>query len=186
MKMAKASEADLRMAMDLANVLDDIERGYFPSKFSDDEDDGIEWIDTRNREQYERLVYSLKLLLNQGSISRVIWGMAVVCDPDNEAIDPDADTIEHHPKRLQLEKQRDELLASLENLTKQRDAAAAKCDEYFTQAKEFEQQRDELMAACEKTISENGHLADGDVCTLIDFKRAIASVKANIGMKGQQ
>lgn len=103
MKMAKASEADLRMAMDLANVLDDIERGYFPSKFSDDEDDGIEWIDTRNREQYERLVYSLKLLLNQGSISRVIWGMAVLLDPANEAIDPDADTIEHHPKRQQME-----------------------------------------------------------------------------------
>jgi len=114
MKMAKASEADLRMAMDLANVLDDIGRGYFPSKFSDDEDDGIEWIDTRNREQYERLVYSLKLLLNQGSISRVIWGMAVVCDPANEAIDPDADSIEHHPKRLLLEKQRDELQRTAE------------------------------------------------------------------------
>lgn len=40
-----------------------------------------------------------------------------------------------------------------------------------------EKQRDELLAACEKTISENGHLADGDVCTLIDFKRAIARVK---------
>lgn len=177
--MAKASEADISMAMDLANVMDDIERGYFPAKFSDDEEEGIEWIDTHDREQYEKLIDGLKLLLKKGSISRVIWGMAVVCDPENEAIDPDADTIEHHPKRLQLEKQRDELLASLENLTKQRDAAAAKCDEYFTQAKEFEQQRDELLAACEKTISENGHLADGDVCTLIDFKRAIASVKAN-------
>jgi len=122
MKMAKASEADLRMAMDLANVLDDIGRGYFPSKFSDDEDDGIEWIDTRNREQYERLVYSLKLLLNQGSISRVIWGMAVVCDPENEAIDPVADTIELHPKRLQLEKQRDELLVALEETRRELDA----------------------------------------------------------------
>ena len=61
-------------------------------------------------------------------------------------------------------------------------AINALCDAY----EEIEQQRDELLAACEKTISENGHLADGDVCTLIDFKRAIASVKANIGMKGQQ
>ena len=54
-------------------------------------------------------------------------------------------------------------------------AINALCDAY----EEIEQQRDELLAACEKTISENGHLADGDVCTLIDFKRAIASVKAN-------
>ena len=61
-------------------------------------------------------------------------------------------------------------------------AINALCDAY----EEIEKQRDELLAACEKTISENGHLADGDVCTLIDFKRAIASVKANIGMKGKQ
>ena len=52
-------------------------------------------------------------------------------------------------------------------------AINALCDAY----EEIEKQRDELLAACEKTISENGHLADGDVCTLIDFKRAIASVK---------
>lgn len=54
-------------------------------------------------------------------------------------------------------------------------AINALCDAY----EEIEKQRDELLAACEKTISENGHLADGDVCTLIDFKRAIARVKAN-------
>ena len=53
-------------------------------------------------------------------------------------------------------------------------AINALCDAY----EEIEKQRDELLAACEKTISENGHLADGDVCTLIDFKRAIARVKA--------
>lgn len=52
-------------------------------------------------------------------------------------------------------------------------AVNALCDAY----EEIEKQRDELLAACEKTISENGHLADGDVCTLIDFKRAIARVK---------
>ena len=52
-------------------------------------------------------------------------------------------------------------------------AINALCDAY----EEIEKQRDELLAACEKTISENGHLADGDVCTLIDFKRAIARVK---------
>jgi hypothetical protein len=103
-KMAKASEADLNMAMDLANVLDDIERGYFPTKLSDDpSSDETEWLDTNDREQYARLVFGLKLMLNRGSIFRVIWGMAVVCDPDNKCIDPDADTIEHHPERQQME-----------------------------------------------------------------------------------
>lgn len=114
MKMAKASEADLRMAMDLANVLGDIERGYFPGKLNEDSDeDETEWIDTDDREQYARLVDGLKRLLGQGSISRVTWGMAVVCDPSNECIDPDADCIEHHPNRIKAEAQRDELLAAM-------------------------------------------------------------------------
>ena len=32
---------------------------------------------------------------------------------------------------------------------------------------------DELQAAIEKTLSENGHLADGENCTLIDLRRVI-------------
>ncbi len=106
MKMAKASQADLDMAMDVANVLEDIERGFFPTKLQSDEDaesEQIEWIDTNDRQQYERLIYGLKQLLNKGSIMRVIFGMAVVCDPSNECIDPDATTSEHHPKRQQME-----------------------------------------------------------------------------------
>lgn len=104
MKMAKASEADLNMAMDISNVLDDIERGYFPRNLSDDPgSEETEWIDTSDQEQYAKLIDGLKRLLNQGSISRVIWGMAVVCDPANKYIDPEADTIEHHPERQKME-----------------------------------------------------------------------------------
>ena len=102
MKMAKASEADLTMAMELANFLDAIERGNMPDTLSDD-DDCAEWIDTKGCPQYDRLIEGLQDLLDQGSISRVIWGMTVVCDPSNECIDPDASTIEHHPKRNQME-----------------------------------------------------------------------------------
>ena len=32
-----------------------------------------------------------------------------------------------------------------------------------------------LKAAIQKTLSDNGHLADGDVCTLIDLKNALKS-----------
>lgn len=103
MKMAKASEADLSMALDLIGVLDDIERGTFPYLFSDQDSENTEWIDTDNPEQYDRLIDNLRSLLNRGSIGRVIMGMAVVCDPDNECINPDANCIEHHPKRQQME-----------------------------------------------------------------------------------
>jgi hypothetical protein len=103
MKMAKASPEDLDMALDLISVLDDIERGFFPYQFSDPDSEISEWLDFTNREQYGRLIDNLRRLLNRGSIGRVIMGMAVVCDPSNECIDPDADCIEHHPKRQQME-----------------------------------------------------------------------------------
>ena len=103
MKMAKASPEDIGMALDLIGVLDDIERGYFPHRFSDPDSEISEWLDFTSREQYGRLIDNLRRLLNRGSIGRVIMGMAVVCDPSNECIDPDADCIEHHPKRQQME-----------------------------------------------------------------------------------
>lgn len=40
------------------------------------------------------------------------------------------------------------------------------------------QQRDELAEAIRLTLHENGHLADGDVCTLQRLKIAIAKVAA--------
>lgn len=97
MKMAKASDADLNMAMKLANYLDAIERGQMPDDLSEDSE-AIEWLNERDRDQCAKLLDGLRRLLNQGSISRVIWGMAVVCDPANKCLDPDADTIEHHPE----------------------------------------------------------------------------------------
>lgn len=125
MKMAKASPEDLDMALDLISVLDDIERGYFPHRFSDPDSEISEWLDFTNREQYGRLIDNLRRLLNRGSIGRVIMGMAVVCDPANECIDPDADTIEHHPMRQQLEQQVTELIA-------ERDAAMKDADRWRT------------------------------------------------------
>jgi len=37
-------------------------------------------------------------------------------------------------------------------------------------------QRDYLLSAARRTMDENGHLADGDVCTLIVLKRAVETL----------
>lgn len=103
MKMAKASKTDIDMALELISVLDDIEDGKFPYRFSNPELESIEWLDPDDGPQMGNLLYQLKHHLNRGSIGRVIMGMAVVSDPKNECIDPDADCIEHHPKRQQME-----------------------------------------------------------------------------------
>jgi hypothetical protein len=44
---------------------------------------------------------------------------------------------------------------------------------------EITKQRDDLLAAIKTTLEENGHLADGDECTLIALKRAWESVTGN-------
>lgn len=103
MKMAKATDADLKMAMTLVTYLNDIDRGQMPDALSSDAK-LIEWLDLDDAEQTKRLLVGIRKLLDQGSISRVVWGMAAVCDPANECIDPDANTLVHHPKRIQMEK----------------------------------------------------------------------------------
>jgi len=139
MKMAKASEADISMAMTMANILDDIERGYFPTKLaSDPESEDTEWLDTTDREQYGRLFDGLKRVLNQGSIFRVIWGMAVVCDPSNELLDPTSDVLAVHPKLTLALEQRDDAVKT---------AAAVNA-----QFEAISRQRDELLAAAKAAV----------------------------------
>ncbi|MFZ2524432.1 MAG: hypothetical protein WAW87_03865 [Candidatus Ferrigenium altingense] len=40
------------------------------------------------------------------------------------------------------------------------------------------EQRDDLLSAAKQTLDENGHLADGDNCTLKVLRDAVAKVEA--------
>lgn len=102
MKMAKASRADIDMALTLSTFLDSIDKGYMPDAVSIDPEH-IEWLHNDDGEQCCRIVQELREILSHGSLFRVTFGMAVVCDPANKCIDPDADTIEHHPIRQQMQ-----------------------------------------------------------------------------------
>ena len=42
------------------------------------------------------------------------------------------------------------------------------------------EERGELLAAVEQTLDENGHLADGENCTLIVLKKALVKVKGGV------
>lgn len=160
MKMAKASEADISMAMTLANYLDAIDKGHMPDALSEDPE-SIEWLDRDDREQYARLLDGLQSLLRTGSISRVVFGMAVICDPANECIDPNADTIAHHPMRQLLEQQRDDAVKQ-----------AAAVNEQFI---EISRHRDELLESIVKAREEMACANFNGAAERIDH--AIASVK---------
>lgn len=101
MKMAKASEADLEMAMELSNALDALTGRWgavMPEKIERlDGDSEQEWFDPSDADQCIRVVEYLRELAYRASLMRVVWGMAVLLDPKNRIVDPDADTLEHHP-----------------------------------------------------------------------------------------
>lgn len=97
MKMAKASEADLQMAMDLAGMLDMLGHRHCPSMPTViARNDGDEDFDRDDDEQCGRALRALLETADRASLFRVVWGAAVMLDPRNQCVDPDADTIEHH------------------------------------------------------------------------------------------
>lgn len=95
MKMAKASEADLKMALELASMLEGFERGHFP--VDEDAEDYEPFYDD-NPEHCLRAMEMILYKLQLGSLSRVVFGMSVLLDPKNEAVDQDCDYLERHPK----------------------------------------------------------------------------------------
>jgi hypothetical protein len=101
MRMAKASEADLSMAMEIGGALDALGHRFLPcmpqaiEKLTDDEDS--ERFDRDDDAQCGRALRYVLDVADRGSLMRVIWGMAVLLDPANKIVDPSSDTLEHHP-----------------------------------------------------------------------------------------
>lgn len=96
MKMAKASKADMEMALKLCSALEAIDRRFFPEG-AEGENDPDEF-DLGDDEHCGMALRHLYDILQGGSIGRVIWGMYVLMDPTNKIIDPDASTLELHPE----------------------------------------------------------------------------------------
>lgn len=102
MKMAKASEADQNMARELTNAIEAISNRWYATvpeaveRLSEGRES--ESFDIENTEQCQRVLRHLIELAGQASLSRVTFGMLVILDPRNELVDPEADTLELHPK----------------------------------------------------------------------------------------
>ena len=105
MKMAKASQADLAMAVDLATAFEHLTSRWnaaLPEGMQKPPDSGaqdvdIERFDSDDDKQCGRVLRHLLDIVNRGSLFRVVWGMLVLLDPANRCVDPSADSIQHHP-----------------------------------------------------------------------------------------
>lgn len=98
MKMAKASTADMEMALKLCSALEAMDRRFFPDGAEGDNDP--EDFDSSDDAHCGQALRHVLDILQGGSIGRVIWGMYVMLDPANKVVDPDADTLEDHPETV--------------------------------------------------------------------------------------
>ncbi len=103
MKMAKADNADIDAAGDLLVILNTLADGYYPV-LGEPADDTPTFFDPDERQHLRHLHDLLAGILDRapGFQGRIIAGMAyVIMHEKNEIIDPDADTLELHPKHVQ-------------------------------------------------------------------------------------
>ncbi|MBW7903812.1 MAG: hypothetical protein H3C26_20275 [Rhodocyclaceae bacterium] len=114
MKMAKASQADLDMANELAWLLEALEKRCLPEVLS--EQFGDDEFDIDNPEHVREAMGLILRTLRKGSLFRVTFGMLVLLDSDNEIVDPDARTLEVHPKFERCEQARQHLEAVVRRL----------------------------------------------------------------------
>lgn len=92
MRMAKASQQDIDAALELSKAFQTIGYGYDPCV-----EDG-ERISRDDPATCQRVLDHLIEINDRGSLFRVAFGMQVLLDPRNELVDPNAHTLEFHPR----------------------------------------------------------------------------------------
>lgn len=106
MKIAKASVADLEKAFELVSALDNLSRNWDGTymheriakpqrEFSLDDDENCRRV--YDEEKCRLVCEYLIRLTRRASLSRVVCNAAVMLDPRSKCVDPQADTLSHHP-----------------------------------------------------------------------------------------
>lgn len=96
-QMALATEADIEVGYELANLVDAVSRGgYLPTT---DEEDVPDWFDEDDvdhlRALHKRIV---ELGDKSGSLWRILGGWSCVTNPKNQLLDLTKDVVDFHPR----------------------------------------------------------------------------------------
>lgn len=117
MRMAKASMAEADMAVRLANMLGELEKGHFPwvNDGTSDPDDDPLFFDENDPEHlklfYERVTALLEP--HPGGLFRVAFGYATILG--NDVLDPEDHCLALNPKYGLAAEQRDGVLAKVKS-----------------------------------------------------------------------
>lgn len=124
MKMSKVTPKDIDAAGDAMSILECISHGYYPQKEGDA--DAPMYFDDEDPDHLSHFYQRMKATLDHapGWPGRVIGGMCfVIMYAKNEIVDPDADTLELHPKFAKVatdletaKADREELLKTLQHI----------------------------------------------------------------------
>lgn len=107
MKIAKASERDINMAIELCGLLESLEKGFMPVSNEDNKDAEFD------RDNPDDCRVALNIILDKlraGCIARVVWGMAWLAHPESKLLDLDADIIKAHPSLSNRQQRQAEIL----------------------------------------------------------------------------
>lgn len=109
MKIARATDADIEMALELAGALESLTDSAMPQQIENSDDGSYEPFDLEDRDQCVRVCKYLTTVAEKGSLWRVALGMSAVLNPKNNITDPNADTLEPSPRIQAMESALDEL-----------------------------------------------------------------------------
>lgn len=116
-KIAKASDDDIKQVYKLFSVLDQINEGYYPYigdvDTSEMENDNF---DEDNPEHLKRM-YELLTEINPTSILRVVGCISALLDKDNNIVDQNSGTLELHPRIVEALELQEEHLKSNDRTT---------------------------------------------------------------------
>ncbi|MBS3965562.1 MAG: hypothetical protein KGZ80_13940 [Methylomonas sp.] len=110
MNIAKASERDISMAIDLCGILESVEKGFMPISATKNGNDEDAEFDRDNPDDCRAVLNLIIDTLRAGSIGRVIWGMAVLVNSESKLLDPDTDIIKPHPSLSNRQQRQAEIL----------------------------------------------------------------------------
>jgi hypothetical protein len=100
LRMAKASPEDIEAAIIVNGILSDVlEDDAMPRDAKGEHPERMEMFDP---DSYDDLRHFYDVLYEAyrsraGGMNRVVWGMDILLNPDNNLVDPDADHLAPHP-----------------------------------------------------------------------------------------
>lgn len=99
MTMARASDKEIKQAIILAGVIEDVERGDYPRRIDGEYKEGDpEHFDEDDIEHWRALGERLSQLSR--GLFRVTFGFSTLMNPANELVDLDMDSLTLHPRLI--------------------------------------------------------------------------------------